>query len=178
MQFPFYVYELVDPRDGAVFYVGKGRGNRIMAHEQEAKRGEASDKCDRIREVWAAGLKVERREVARFQDAKSALDHEADRIGWYCGLTNVVRNNVRGGRSRNVWLSRHAMRVLAWWIKQTNGGRNLTPPHYPGQPWRTALAKAFIPRGQEFAKRVMAEAPFEEVAKRLRPFGVHLVQAV
>lgn len=54
----------------------------------------------------------------------------------------------------------------------------MTPPYYPGQPWRTALAKAFIPQGREFMDRALAEAPFEEVAKRLKPFGVQLVQTV
>ncbi len=28
----WYVYELVDPRDQAVFYVGKGAGKRVDAH--------------------------------------------------------------------------------------------------------------------------------------------------
>lgn len=28
----FYVYRLVDPRNGQTFYVGKGKGNRVFAH--------------------------------------------------------------------------------------------------------------------------------------------------
>lgn len=28
----YYVYRLVDPRNGQTFYVGKGKGNRIFAH--------------------------------------------------------------------------------------------------------------------------------------------------
>jgi hypothetical protein len=32
----YYVYELVDPRTSRVFYVGKGRGKRMHAHEREA----------------------------------------------------------------------------------------------------------------------------------------------
>lgn len=27
-----YVYKLIDPRDGKVFYVGKGKGNRVFSH--------------------------------------------------------------------------------------------------------------------------------------------------
>ena len=34
-----YVYELIDPRDGKVFYVGKGRNSRAWAHEKAARRG-------------------------------------------------------------------------------------------------------------------------------------------
>lgn len=28
----FYVYRLIDPRNGNTFYVGKGKGNRVFAH--------------------------------------------------------------------------------------------------------------------------------------------------
>ncbi len=35
---PFYVYLLVDPRNGEVFYVGKGTGARPLAHGVEAAR--------------------------------------------------------------------------------------------------------------------------------------------
>ena len=28
----FYVYRLVDPRNGETFYVGKGVGNRVFQH--------------------------------------------------------------------------------------------------------------------------------------------------
>ena len=32
----YYVYVLVDPRTKQVFYVGKGKGNRVFDHEREA----------------------------------------------------------------------------------------------------------------------------------------------
>lgn len=28
----FYVYRLIDPRNGETFYVGRGRGNRVFDH--------------------------------------------------------------------------------------------------------------------------------------------------
>ena len=30
----FYVYNLIDPRNNSIFYVGKGKGNRMYKHEQ------------------------------------------------------------------------------------------------------------------------------------------------
>ena len=32
----YYVYRLIDPRNGDTFYVGKGIGNRIFAHALNA----------------------------------------------------------------------------------------------------------------------------------------------
>lgn len=53
-----YVYVLRDPRDGRVFYVGKGLGGRVFAHVAEAElKGERS-KLDRIRAIHADGLDV------------------------------------------------------------------------------------------------------------------------
>lgn len=52
----WYVYRLIDPRDGSTFYVGKGKGNRVFAH----MRGEVaatdddellSNKLKQIREI-------------------------------------------------------------------------------------------------------------------------------
>lgn len=37
----YYVYLLIDPRDGKVFYVGKGTGNRCFAHLAEARKTQA-----------------------------------------------------------------------------------------------------------------------------------------
>lgn len=59
----WYVYRLIDPRDGSTFYVGKGKGNRVFAH----MRGEVavsdndellSNKLRRLREIRLAGLEV------------------------------------------------------------------------------------------------------------------------
>ena len=48
----FYVYLLRDPRDGSVFYVGKGAGNRVFGHVREAVESpRTTDKLDRIREI-------------------------------------------------------------------------------------------------------------------------------
>jgi hypothetical protein len=53
----WYVYALRDPRDGHLFYVGKGQGNRAFQHARTALRtgGERNLKLKRIREIRAAG---------------------------------------------------------------------------------------------------------------------------
>jgi hypothetical protein len=57
----YYVYCLVDPRDKKIFYVGKGVGNRVFAHVNDALENidYITDKIDTIKEILAAGLKVD-----------------------------------------------------------------------------------------------------------------------
>ena len=39
----FYVYNLIDTSTGKVFYVGKGKNNRMYSHVQKVKRGQSTD---------------------------------------------------------------------------------------------------------------------------------------
>lgn len=102
MRAKFYVYELIDPRAGTVFYVGKGTGDRITQHEREARNAEAyaTRKVARIRAIWAAGLAIERRHVASFWSESDAYAFEAERIreiGFH-HLTNETQNTGCGRR--------------------------------------------------------------------------------
>ena len=55
-----YVYCLVDPRDKYIFYIGKGEGNRVFNHANDALISEDSTlKLDKIREIIFSGLSVE-----------------------------------------------------------------------------------------------------------------------
>lgn len=49
----YYVYLYIDPRDGVVFYVGKGRGNRCFSHLKDVRE---NDKAARIAEIRKAKL--------------------------------------------------------------------------------------------------------------------------
>ena len=92
----WYVYELIDPRTDTVFYVGKGSGNRIDAHERDAKKGICSKKTNKINSIEASGLKIKKQKVAFFWDEQAAYDHETDVIASY-GLENLT-NIMRGGQ--------------------------------------------------------------------------------
>lgn len=99
-----YVYRLIDPRSGATFYVGKGRGNRVFAHargelatgsnksliEGDEISDEISDKISQIREIHQANLMV-RHIIHRYgMDNSTALQVEAALIDAYPELTNIV----------------------------------------------------------------------------------------
>ena len=103
----WYVYRLIDPRNGETFYVGKGRGDRVFAHA----KGQVPDddeildsKLQRIKEIQSAGLEVGHvihRHGISTQDR--AYEVEAAVIDAYPGLTNKVRGyGARDYGSRHV----------------------------------------------------------------------------
>ena len=50
----FYVYRLLDPRNGETFYVGKGKGNRVFNHSKLVKEtllAEEAKKSELIKEL-------------------------------------------------------------------------------------------------------------------------------
>lgn len=60
MNIGYYVYALIDPRDKKVFYVGKGKGNRIFNHVAGALENETiTDKLELIRDIHRLGFEVE-----------------------------------------------------------------------------------------------------------------------
>ncbi|WP_144720150.1 LEM-3-like GIY-YIG domain-containing protein [Agrococcus jejuensis] len=95
----YYVYALRDPRDGAVFYVGKGIGARINAHHREADKDPASEraKLRRITEVEAAGREVELLFLRTgIEDEATAFAVEQAVIDAYAATGDELTNLVRG----------------------------------------------------------------------------------
>ena len=93
----FYVYELAYPESmgGAVFYVGKGRRNRIDRHEQLARKGAVTYKSNIIRKIWSEGEEVAKRKVCIGLSEQSAFVMECDLIAKY-GRENLA-NMTDGG---------------------------------------------------------------------------------
>lgn len=98
----WYVYRLIDPRNGETFYVGKGRGDRIFSHARGAlPTAEDEDPTDlkyqRIKDIRAAGLLVghvvHRHNI---ESEKVAFQIEAALIDAYPGLTNKISGHGAG----------------------------------------------------------------------------------
>lgn len=92
----YYVYFLRDPRDSEVFYVGKGKGNRIFQHLACAlKTHTENEKLDQIREIEKAGRKVEHFVLRHGLTEEEAFEVEAALID-YLGVDSLA--NIMGGK--------------------------------------------------------------------------------
>ena len=93
-QLKFYVYRLVDPRNGETFYVGKGVGNRVFQHAQGILGSDRfSEKIERIRDIQIAGLKVIHIIHRHGLDEDTAYEVEAALIDAYPGITNIMEGH-------------------------------------------------------------------------------------
>lgn len=91
----YHVYLLIDPRNDKVFYVGKGKGNRINQHLLGAldKKNKEKDTNKRIREIQNENLKVKTTILRYGLSEKEALEVESaiiDLLGKE-NLTNIVK---------------------------------------------------------------------------------------
>jgi hypothetical protein len=91
----YYVYFLVDPRTNSVFYVGKGRGNRVWDHlECAVDTNETSQKLEMIREILTSGFEVKHYILRHGLTEKVAFDIEAALID-FVGMDNLL--NLQAG---------------------------------------------------------------------------------
>jgi len=110
----YYVYRLIDPRNGETFYVGKGHGDRIFQHANDELKLDPQDnglldtKMQRIHDIRSAGLEVGH-VIHRhgIEDEATAFQIEAAVIDAYPGLANRV-----GGQSSDFGVA-HVEELIA-----------------------------------------------------------------
>ena len=110
-QIKYYVYRLIDPRNGETFYVGKGKGNRIFSHieiaKYDEKLDELNDKLSTIREIHLAGLEVIHVIHRHGMDENTAYEVEAALIDAYPNATNIM-----SGSHSNNYGPMHAQEII------------------------------------------------------------------
>lgn len=97
----FYVYRLIDPRNGETFYVGKGRRNRVFAHvkgELGADVDVLSEKLQRIRAIRAENFEVGHLIHRHGLDEATAIEVEAALIDAYPEAENIAGGQYSGER--------------------------------------------------------------------------------
>ena len=107
----YYVYRLIDPRNGETFYVGKGKGNRVFNHMKDALAADDSDevrdKLQTIREIHNAGLEVIHVIHRHGMDELMSFEVEASLIDAYPGVTNIM-----GGTGSNDYGPMNAKEIM------------------------------------------------------------------
>ncbi|MGD0793041.1 MAG: hypothetical protein ABR920_14845 [Terriglobales bacterium] len=109
-QLKYYVYRLIDPRNGETFYVGKGTGNRVFAHVKGELGSDAdvlTDKLQRIRDIRVDGFEVAHVIHRHGVDEQTAFEVEAALIDAYPEATNAV-----GGRASDERGLMHANQII------------------------------------------------------------------
>jgi len=99
---PYYVYELRDPRDNSVFYIGKGTNLRLYSHNPE----EENAKGIRLKEIKDANLSERRIIIGRFETEAEAFAVESVLIKWVYGFGSLT-NRVHGHRHRFIREANH-----------------------------------------------------------------------
>jgi hypothetical protein len=184
LKLKYYVYRLIDPRNGETFYVGKGQANRVFAHihdELSQEGDELSDKLKRIREVRVAGFEVAHVIHRHGMDEATAFEVEAAVMDAYPGLSNIA-----GGTGSSDYGAMHAREIIRRYsaapaefrhkaiLISVNRGRQLPRPR--GCAWTSCIRRTRGP--SRAASGVCREARPRRIpkARRRQPDQVHLDQ--
>lgn len=88
---PYYVYELIDPFNNEVFYVGKGTSDRLLKHNSL----ENTEKGKRIKNIESKGGQHIKLVIGRYDTEQEAIAVEATLIKWIYSIHNLT-NKING----------------------------------------------------------------------------------
>lgn len=99
----YYVYALIDPRSKKVFYIGKGKGNRIYAHVEASEQVDTKEieKIATIRAIRKAGKEVDHRVVRHGLAEDEAFVVEAALIDFTESVSRIELTNLVSGHHSN-----------------------------------------------------------------------------
>ncbi len=103
----YYIYALIDPRNGKPFYFGKGKDDRKDTHTREGREAEKkekeSEKDERIKAIRSTGKEPLTRILARkFTDEQALLiESTAIWVGKEWFDKDRLTNKVSGHHSKN-----------------------------------------------------------------------------
>lgn len=101
----YYTYGLICPLNNDLFYIGKGKGNRVYDHERLAGNGAKGAKNERIQKILNAQTHVNHVIFSRHNDESEAYANEKmmiDKIG-FDHLTNISTAVGASGNRSDGW---------------------------------------------------------------------------
>jgi len=97
----YYVYQLIDPRDNSVFYVGKGCKRRMYRHVDEVQRGRSPNRSNRklankIKKILSNALIVKYKKIFITENEQKAYDKEIAVTSVHKALSAIGRKFSSG----------------------------------------------------------------------------------
>jgi len=180
----FYVYELIDPRDDEVFYIGKGsmaygRTGRYRDHLWKARRDDPGVKNSRIRDILEAGSKPTLNIAVEGLTEKAAFAAEAARVEerGLLRLSNAIRGGhggwtgVQSGGKH--WSRRHPEKRLAGETHPWNKDPDLKRRNLEAMQAALAADPSLRPRGDAHGKCKLSD----NTVRRIREIYSEAIEA-